>query len=61
MPELIELRLLNKKLAFELVPKCILKFKFEIPEEDDEDEKENMPPDLYKYVRNAYKLEISNY
>jgi len=55
-PELLSLRELNKKFGEELVPKCFKRYRFYLPD-DEEDASEIF---FYKKVKNLERLEIEN-
>lgn len=57
MKDLLELRVISKKLGDELIPMCFKHLKYTCPEEGDEDSETQYS--FYKIIKNASKVEIS--
>jgi oligoendopeptidase F len=56
IPELLEMRYVNRKLGDDLIPKCFKLLKYNCPDDEDEDEEYT----FYKIIKNAKKVEIGN-
>src|SRR5216684_392988 len=55
--ELFKLRYVNKRIGDDLVPRCFKKFTYFLPYPED---KETDTKTLYKIIKNANKVEITN-